>query len=790
MGPLSAWAIRKPVVALLAWVVAVVVVGFFAVTLDGKFNDSFSLPNTQSALAQDFLEEVSAQDVNSNSATVVWSPSSGTVEGESVKTSIDALLTKIVGIDGVTCITSPYGKDYGSGCPKKESAAPDFPPGTPPEFAKQVTEAFENGTTDVTFPEGTPEAAQQQLLDLLKANKAAKEATSTISKDGTVAYATVTFTGAGPGVANAQQADEFVSAVESANSATLQVGATGQILTAAQGGPGSSEGIGILAAIVILIILFGSLVAAGLPIVVAVVGLAVGQLLILVIARFLDVASFAPQLASMIGLGVGIDYSLFILNRFRQDMLAGKDPKEAIRTAVRTAGRAVLFAGSTVIIALLGLFVLGVTFFYGLAIAAAATVFVVMLAALILLPAVVSLLGKHTLGVRMPWARQERALALDDSRWAGYGRILQKAPWLTGLVALGLVVLLAIPAFSIRQGFPDNGSAAPGTTARIGYDLMSKGFGPGVNGPFFVAVVLPLPLDDTALTSTVEALAATDGVASTIPNKDMLPLYKTATIGGKNSPFSENGLVTSVLVQPTTSPDDPATNELLTRLRTTTSQQVAASGAAIYVGGTQAVTQDFTNVLISVLPLFLLVVIGLGFIALFLLFRSLLIPLTAAVTSLLSFSAALGITVAVFQWGWGASLIGVATTGPILPFLPIMVFAILFGLSMDYEVFLVSRMQEGWHETGDNREAVRHGLAGSGKVVVAAALIMSSVFLAFVPVPNDTIKLFGVALASAVLIDAFIVRLVLVPSVMSMFGRANWWLPGWLQRKLPNFSVE
>jgi RND superfamily putative drug exporter len=270
----------------------------------------------------------------------------------------------------------------------------------------------------------------------------------------------------------------------------------------------------------------------------------------------------------------------------------------------------------------------------------------------------------------------------------------------------------------------------------------------------------------------------------------MLPLYKTATIGGKNSPFSQNGIVTSVLVQPTTAPDDPATNDLLNRLRTVTTEQIAPTGAMIYVGGTQAVTQDFTNVLISVLPLFLLVVIGLGFVALFLLFRSLLIPMTAAVTSLLSFSAALGVTVAVFQWGWGASLIGVATTGPILPFLPIMVFAILFGLSMDYEVFLVSRMQEGWHETGDNGEAVRHGLAGSGKVVVAAALIMSSVFLAFVPVPNDTIKLFGVALASAVIIDAFIVRLVLVPSVMSMFGRANWWLPGWLSRRLPNFSVE
>jgi len=790
MGPLSAWAIRKPVVALLAWVVAVVVVGFFAVTLEGKFNDSFSLPNTQSALAQDFLEEVSAQDASSNSATVVWSPTSGSVDDEAVKSQVDALLTKLATIDGVTCVTSPYGKTYGSACPKPASAAPDFPPGTPPEFANQVKEAFEKGTTDVTFPEGTPEAAQKQLLDLLKANKAAKEATSTISKDGTVAYATVTFTGAGPGVANAAQADTFVSDVESANSSTLQVGATGQILTAAQGAPGSSEGVGILAAIIILIILFGSLIAAGLPIVVAVVGLIVGQLLILVIARFLDVASFAPQLASMIGLGVGIDYSLFILNRFRQDTLAGKDPKEAIRIAVRTAGRAVLFAGSTVIIALLGLFVLGVTFFYGLAIAAAATVFVVMLAALILLPAVVSLLGRHTLGLRMPWARHPRAVPLDESRWAGYGRLLQKAPWLTGLIALGLVILLAVPAFSIRQGFPDNGSAAPGSTARIGYDLMSKGFGPGVNGPFFVAVVLPLPLDDTALTTTVKTLAATDGVASTIPNEQMLPLYKTATIGGKNSPFSQNGIVTSVLVQPTTAPDDPATNDLLNRLRTVTTEQIAPTGAMIYVGGTQAVTQDFTNVLISVLPLFLLVVIGLGFVALFLLFRSLLIPMTAALTSLLSFSAALGVTVAVFQWGWGASLIGVATTGPILPFLPIMVFAILFGLSMDYEVFLVSRMQEGWHETGDNGEAVRHGLAGSGKVVVAAALIMSSVFLAFVPVPNDTIKIFGVALASAVIIDAFIVRLVLVPSVMSMFGRANWWLPGWLSRRLPNVSVE
>ncbi|MEX1210160.1 MAG: MMPL family transporter, partial [Candidatus Nanopelagicales bacterium] len=315
MGPLSAWAIRRPIVALLTWVVAIVLAGFFAFTLDGKFNDSFSLPNTQSALAQNFLEEVNPQQADSNSATVVWSPTSGSANDETVKTEVDALLTKVASVQGVTCVTSPYDRTYGTGCPASADASVPFPPGTPKDFEKQVNDAFKNGTTDVTFPEGTPPQAQESLLRLLKANEAAREATSTISTDGTVAYATVTFTGLGQAVANADQAKEFVSVIEAAGSSTLQVGATGQILTAAQSSPGSSEGIGILVAIVILIILFGGLVAAGLPIVVAVVGLIVGQLLILVIARFFDVASFAPQLASMIGLGVGIDYSLFILNR-------------------------------------------------------------------------------------------------------------------------------------------------------------------------------------------------------------------------------------------------------------------------------------------------------------------------------------------------------------------------------------------------------------------------------------------------------------------------------------------
>ncbi|MEK9663326.1 MAG: MMPL family transporter [Candidatus Nanopelagicales bacterium] len=791
MGALSAWAIRRPVIAILIWVIATVGVGVLAFSFKGTFNDSFSLPNTQSAIAQDLLQEVNPAGADGNTANVVWSPASGSVEAPEVKTEVDGLLTKLAALDGIKCITSPYDdKTYGPDCPKPTSNAMTFPPGTPQDFQDEVNKAFADGTTNVTYPEGTPQSVQDQLNRLLEANKAAKEATSTISADKRVAYATVTFIGAGTAVVSQELAEQFVDVLQATNSSQLQVGATGQILTAAGAGDSASEAVGVVVALIILAIAFGSLIAAGLPILIAVSGLIVGQLLILLISGFLDVASFAPELASMIGLGVGIDYSLFILNRFRQEVLAGAAPKDAIHTATRTAGRAVLFAASTVIMALLGLFVLGVSFFYGLAIAAAVTVFVIMLAALFLLPAVASLLGRHTIGLRLPWARHPKVKPLDQSAWASYGSFLQRAPWLFALLALGLVGVLAIPAFSLRQGFPDNGSAQPGTPARVGFDLMAEGFGPGVNGPFFVAVTLPTPLDDTALRTTVRDLAQTEGVALTLPNEDMLPLYEEVKIGDTKGLFSDNGIVTSVLVQPTTAPDDPATNQLLERLRTQTASTVAASGAAIYVGGTQAVTQDFTDVLISVLPLFLLIVIGLGFLALFLLFRSLVIPLTAAVTSLLSFAAALGVTVAVFQWGWGASLIGVSTTGPILPFLPIMVFAILFGLSMDYEVFLVSRMQEGWHETGDNREAVRHGLAGSGRVVVAAALIMSSVFLAFVPMPNDTIKLFGLALASAILVDAFIVRLILIPSVMSMLGRSNWWLPGWLRRHLPNFSVE
>ncbi|MHB1164985.1 MAG: MMPL family transporter [Candidatus Nanopelagicales bacterium] len=623
--------------------------------------------------------------------------------------------------------------------------------------------------------------ARAKLLG--EAAEATQKATSAISPNGKVAYATVTLDGTAVSTRDALQ---FVDTAIAGSSAGLTVGVSGAALEGTVSGPDSSEGVGLVVAIIILLIAFGSLVAAGLPIVVALTGLVAGQLLVLVAARFMDVATFAPTLAAMIGLGVGIDYALFVLNRFHQGVRQGLAPKDAVIAATGTAGKAVAFAGTTVMVALLGMFVLRITFFNGLAVAAAAAVLMVMLSALWMLPALLSLLGGRALSLRMPWARHPKYVEPEASRWAKYASLIQRMPAIPAALSLVLIGFLAAPALSMQMGFPDDSSEAPGTPLRVGFDLLADGFGPGVNGPFFVAVQTPKADDYAALGTVVQALEATPGVASTIPSSGMLPLMEEGKQG-----FGSDGTITSVIVRPSTAPSDEGTADLLDRIRTTTAGQISAdSGATIYVGGTQAVSEDFTTVLVGALPLFLLLVVGLGFLALMLLFHSLLIPLTAAVTSLLSFAAALGITVAVFQWGVADSVLGVGGTGPILPFLPIMVFAILFGLSMDYQVFLVTRMREEWQVRGDNRDAVRLGLAGSGRVVVIAATIMTSVFLSFVPTPVDTIKVFGVALASAVIIDAFVVRLVLVPSLMSLFGKANWWLPRWLDKVLPTIRLE
>lgn len=618
---------------------------------------------------------------------------------------------------------------------------------------------------------------------LIRAAKATDMATSSISENKDVAFATVTFSSE---TLTPTQATDVVDAIRKANSDTLTVGASGAVLEGAGAGADNSEAIGLLAAVVILLIAFGSLIAAGLPILVAITGLVAGQILVIIVAKFTTVASFAPTLAAMIGLGVGIDYALFITNRYRQGLQEGLAPKEAAIKSVGTAGRAVLFAGSTVILALLGMFVLGIQFFDGLAIAATAAVLMVMLSALVMLPALLSLLGVRVFGLRLPWGKDPATTPENPRRWRNYATFLQKKPLVPFLLSLIVVGALAFPALSLNLGFPDDSSQAKGSPLRVGYELLAKGFGPGVSGPFFVAVETQSKDDFDSLKNVIRQLNQTPGVAKTLPTVDMIPLLEL-----NKATFGDGGRVTSVLVQPTTSPQSGDTAQLLERIRTTTSAEIEKdSGAKIFVGGSQAVSTDFTDVLIKVLPVFLLLVVGLGFLALMLLFHSLVIPLTAAVSSLLSFAGAMGVTVAIFQWGWLDSVLGVSGTGPILPFLPVMVFAILFGLSMDYQVFLVSRMKESWEKTSDNRLSVREGLAGSGKVVVIAATIMSCVFLSFVPTPIDTIKLFGVALAASVIIDAFIVRLVLIPSLMTLLGASNWWMPKWANRILPRITLE
>jgi putative drug exporter of the RND superfamily len=744
MGPLSRWAVRRPLIAIASWFLLLVVIGSMALRFGGELNDSFELPDTESTKAQELLADVRGAEAAAGlSGRIVWRSTATSVTDPSVVAPMSSLLSEVAEVPSVSCVTNPYAPEpIGRACP-------DQGPGI-----------------DVA---NLPEEQQAVFAAALES---AAVVTSPISGNGAVAYATVTFEGSELSMTDAEQ---ILDLVREAQSDELSVGASG-IQTF--GEPPSSEAIGIAVAIVVLLLAFGSVVAAGLPIITALIALGGGLGLVTIAANFLDVATFAPTLGAMIGLGVGIDYALFVLNRYRQAINAGHEPKAAVLEAVNTAGRSVLFAGVTVIIAVSGLYVMGINFFNGLAVAATVTVLMVMLSALWLLPAVLSLLGRRALALKVPGLRQRAGR--EGARFAHYGLMLQRRPILPMVATLIVVLTIAAPTLSLRLGFADDGGQKAGSASRVAYDLLADGFGPGSNGPFFIAVQLDTPGDVSAMASAIRSISATPGVAGVIPTLEMLPLVVTPET-----------VITAIQVIPDSKPQDPATSELLDRLRGSVLPQIEATvGLVAYVGGFQAVVADFTTVLSDALPLFLFVVVGLGFLALMVLFRSILVPLTAALTSLLSLGAALGVTVAVFQWGWLADLFGVTATGPIFPFLPIMVFAILFGLAMDYHVFLASRMQEEWLLTRDNSVAVRRGLAGSGRVVMIAATIMTSVFLAFVPSDESIIKLFGLALGSAILVDAFLIRLVLVPSLMSLLGQANWWLPGWLERLLPTVRLE
>ena len=756
MPGLSAWAVRRPVLALIAWFVTVAAIGVLGIGFGGNYNDSFDLPDTESKAATDLLIE-SGTDTSGleSGATIVWKPAEGPALSEETATTIVPMLQEMAEFESITCVTNPFdpaSTGFGSDCPSGDQ-------------------------NEALFQLLTPEE-----IEILSSSFAP------VSPDGTVAYASVSFVGDGTEGLPMEEAAAILELIEETNSDSLAVGAEGQVLDFAGGEPPSSEIIGVIFALVILLIAFGSVIAAGLPILTAIVGVGTGVLFVTFVANFLDVATFAPTLAAMIGLAVGIDYSLFILNRYRQGLLEGVDKQKAALVAVKTSGRAVVFAAFAVVVGLLGLLLIGINFFVGLSIGAAMTVVIVMLSAVWMLPALLGLLGTRALGWRLPWGRKPGSGPAPSKGWSTYARWLQKRPILPAIGAIGLIGLLAIPAFSLRQGFTDNSGRPEGSPSRIAYDLRAEGFGPGASGPYLVVVDLSETTDPNAYAQIVTTLNETPGVAGTNPSPETLPVIAKIA---QAAPQEAANPIQVMAVYPTTAPQDAATSELLTTLREDVNPALEqATGATILVGGTAAITADFTTVLADALPIFLLVVVGLGFLALVVLFRSLLVPFIGAVTSMFSLAAAMGISVAVFQWGWFNSILGVPGTGPILPFIPIMVFAILFGLSMDYQVFLVSRMQEEWAKTKDNAESIRSGLRNSGRVVVIAALIMAVVFGAFVPSPDGIIKLFGVALASAVLIDAFVVRLVLVPSLMTMFGKANWWLPGWLERILPTVTIE
>ncbi len=596
-----------------------------------------------------------------------------------------------------------------------------------------------------------------------------------VSEDGEIAYATVQFNEHGDQIGK-DNVERVIDVAQGAARPGLEVELGGQPIEETQQEEGdASFAIGLLAAIVILLFTFGSVVAMGLPILTALFALGVGLSLVTLGTHVFDTADFATQLAAMIGLGVGIDYALFILTRFRNGLDEGLQPQPAAVKAIDTAGRAVLFAGLTVIISLLGMLLLGVTFLYGVAIAAALAVAMTMIAALTLLPALLAMAGHRVDRLRIPGLGKRRPLAeLHSSRWYRWSATIQRHPVVAMLLSGGLLIVLCIPVLSLRLGSSDAGSDPAGTTTRKAYDLLAEGFGPGFNGPLAVVAKLPQKGEDAVLVTLRRSFETDPDVAGVAP-----PVL---------NPARDVGVIQ---VYPKTSPQSEATTELLRRIRDETIPPVARStGAAVYVGGITAIFEDFGNVLAEKLPLFIGVVVLLSALLLMAVFRSILVPLKAMLMNVLSIGAAFGIVVAVFQWGWLGGLIGLEGTGPIESFLPVFLFAIVFGLSMDYEVFLMSRIHEEWEASHDERRAVTRGLALTGRVITAAALIMVTVFASFMLGPDRIIKLFGLGLSAAVLIDAIVIRSVLVPAIMQLFGPRAWWLPDWLGKRLPRIAVE
>jgi putative drug exporter of the RND superfamily len=604
-----------------------------------------------------------------------------------------------------------------------------------------------------------------------------------VSASGTIAYAQVQFDELSDSLP-AAAINRVITTAQRFAAPGFRVELGGDpISSVSNASPGSSEGIGITAAVIIMLLAFGSVIAMGLPILIALLGVGIGFGLVDLLSRVLTVPTFGPELMAMIGLGVGIDYALFVVTRYRDGLHRGMTPREATIVALQTSGRAVAFAGGTVVVSLLGLFLIDQAFMDGMALASIFAVVAVLLGTMTLLPAMFGFAGHRINGLGLPGLRRRTRASgpgspksrVTSGFWYRWSRVVQRRPLPFAVAAVLVVGVLAVPFFSMRLAFADSGNDPSGSTTRRAFDLLARGFGPGFNGPLVVAVKLPGKSAVGVVESLRDRIAHTPGVASVAPPR-----------------IDADADAAVIIATPTTAPSAAQTVALVHRLR---DQVIPAatdrSGVQVLVGGETAAGVDSASHLSSRLPLVIGLVILLSFVLLAAVFRSIVIPVKAAIMNLLSIGAAYGVIVAVFQWGWGISAFGNSGKGPIDPWIPLMMFVITFGLSTDYEMFLLSSMQEEWIKTRDNATAVANGLAGTAKVITAAAAIMVCVFASFVV--NDPLRIldvFGLGLAVAILIDATVIRMILVPAVMELLGTRNWWMPAWMQRLLPRLVIE
>lgn len=727
MVRLARFAIRNRWWVVAGWIAFMVLTNVISGALGGaNYKDEFKLPHTETQTVSDLLAKSGQSNQNGIDGIMVVHSKAGSVIAPPAG-MVNALQAQCIARTKVVTISSGWG----------------------------AIDCAKNGGKLLA------EAASPKLLS---------------TKDPSIGLVDITF--AGGGSFDQKAIDTVYQSLNKLNSSTLEVQFTGDGF-AAEGAKQSGippELFGFIAAFIILALVFRTLGAVALPLASAVAALVSGLGVIGTLTHAMSVSNVTPQLAQLMVIGVGVDYALFIVTRHRRNLLTGMSVEDSIVSAINTSGRAVLFAGTTVCIAMLGLISLGVSFFYGMAIGVSVAVSLTMIASLTLLPALLRFLGLKVLPRRQ--RREIRAGTFVPSTrltfWQRWSTFVGNRKALLGIAAAAVIVLLAIPFFGMRMGHADQGNDPSATTTRKGYDLIAQGFGVGYNSTLTLVVSGP----DVQATATKVASAM-----RSVPDVDPGSVFAL--------PKPLNATLTIVNIKSTTSPQDAKTTALVQTLRKDVLPSIyQGTGDHVYVYGQTAVYTDFTHVLSSKMPLFIGAVVLLSFLLLMLAFRSVVVPLTAAVMNLFAAGASFGVIVAIFQWGWGAEALGIGKGGPIEAFAPVLFFAILFGLSMDYQVFLVSRMHEEWVHSGDNRRAISVGQSETGGIITAAAFIMIAVFAGFILGDNRVVKLIGIGLASAIFIDAFILRTVLVPSLMHLFGKANWWFPKWLDRVTPHVSVE